>query len=667
MVEARLDASSDAYVDEASPSTNFGGGADLYVTSQGGVAGDGDRRLLATFDLDQLDDRLEAIVEAVLELAPRQVTDGRTLEARELDAAFTEDGVTWDTQPTAGEVLDTHADTADTPHAFTVTAALAAGDAVLHLRVQDESEGSSLSPEQEYPSREASQQGPVLVVDQRLAEAADLSSDVTVSKDKFSDLTSWVTPRFSPTRYAGVHTLDWRDENRDAYPIADLAWDTPRDQVWSTVPASGAVVHRHDPDGTHDAQFSLVDAEGNPVSDDVRGVAAADGNVYVAVADADDTVHECTVDDPNNELISQTAFTAHNNQPDYLAYDGDDIWIYDFFSGEIEERNPNNWALGTSAAIDPETLGLAAPLGENELWTLKGQGGLGPWRRRDHDDPTQILDTYAYTGSDGDPRGMALTGNSESGSLLAQADGNDAMHRFVPSEIESALEIGSLIREADLDAQVQPGSVPAHADLASTVKVGTEADLSATATPRVDRTADIDAAVQPASLTSHADFTSVVAPGTDPIEPDRARVIGRVAPRIPIDPDTMHDVSGEVGSPIVVDPDGDADDLRRVVQLLGSEASVPQQHTRTQARLREGDAILYAQSGDDFAPGTVLAYGGHRWTVLGSLGFERVGDADLFEQVGLRRLATVHRARVEGTVERSDTANLYSQLEVNVP
>jgi len=294
----------------------------------------------------------------------------------------------------------------------------------------------------------------------------------------------------------------------------------------------------------------------------------------------------------------------------------------------------------------------------------------GVVEEQDPDDLGTVVTSYDLSDDVGDGVGLTMRGRSYFGALFvgdAAFTTND-VETFAPREIEATVRPGAVPDEEDLDGSVTPGSVPDEADLDATVSTGEDEELDATVTPRVDGTADLDSAVQPGSLAYTADLDSVVEVTAVPIEDDHAsRVAGRVAPQIVVDEDDMAEISGEVGSALTVDPGGRGDELRRVVQLLDAEKRFPKARPSEATRLYRGDAVLYAHRGDAFAVGERVTYQGVDWRVAGFLGFEMVGDSRLYREVGLRRLATVHKARATGTVQRTGSMDVRSEVEVPEP
>jgi hypothetical protein len=118
-------------------------------------------------------------------------------------------------------------------------------------------------------------------------------------------------------------------------------------------------------------------------------------------------------------------------------------------------------------------------------------------------------------------------------------------------------------------------------------------------------------------------------------------------------------LSEAAGSTITITtPRGEPRDLRRVVQLVDTRETqsfprtFPSEQGKRSAQdvLRRGDALLYALGKDAFRPGDAVRWQDRDWEVIGSLGVEMVGDARLYQEVGLRRLPLRALARAEGAI-----------------
>lgn len=105
-----VQATADTHVDQDSPGSNFGSSSVLRVhaplVSALGIDLGGRGRTLVRFVLPNVG--LCSVTQARLRLNASSATGGRTLEALRLAAAWTEGGVTWNTQPaTTGSAVST--------------------------------------------------------------------------------------------------------------------------------------------------------------------------------------------------------------------------------------------------------------------------------------------------------------------------------------------------------------------------------------------------------------------------------------------------------------------------------------------------------------------------------------------------------------------------------
>jgi len=108
-------ATTDSYVDQSLPGSNYGSVTTLGIRSQSGA----NRRTLVRFDLPALPSGC-TLTSASLELTDTSGSTGRTLAAYRAAAAWTEAGVTWSNQPaTAGN--PSYASTDCSPFTFEVT------------------------------------------------------------------------------------------------------------------------------------------------------------------------------------------------------------------------------------------------------------------------------------------------------------------------------------------------------------------------------------------------------------------------------------------------------------------------------------------------------------------------------------------------------------------
>lgn len=166
-----LGAEADTWVDQSSPGTNFGGDGDLAVRSLALA----NRRALLRFDLSTCNIPSDATVNgATLNLYLSSAPSlSRIWGAHRVEGAWSETGVTWDTQPAAALTATDSVETGTTDGVTLqaeVTADVTAfvdGTATNHgWRVQDTLEGEALEQEGLVSSREhlTSEEHPVLVV-----------------------------------------------------------------------------------------------------------------------------------------------------------------------------------------------------------------------------------------------------------------------------------------------------------------------------------------------------------------------------------------------------------------------------------------------------------------------------------------------------------------------
>lgn len=658
-----LKADRDAYVDEASPDSNFGGGSRLYVRSQGGILGDGDRRVYCSFDLADLPADAAEVLTATLRLTPEEASLlERTLRCHEVTGAWTESGITWNTQPTVdtdhGAQLSTD-DPQDWDVLSTVQTAFPGGRA--EFRVKDENEGSADGPEQAYISREGIGTEPELVITFKREANGDLASTVTPNNNRVADLATTLTARAQGEPFQGVRTVQPLDA-LDGDPIEpnSIAYDPGRDLLWITDTVE-IKVHRVKLDGTTDQTHELPQpgSSGMGVTHDGTDLWFTTGSDLQRWSiQADGITHEETITLEGDE-------TAEG-----LAWDGSHLWTIAGFAGEVHKRASDGSKLRTVTVDDVEDMAFTD--GHANPFLLEGPG-----------DDRQIVERDIDTFAEVDRWDSALANAIES-LTFEKRDREvaawipdwqaDQLHRFPALTLPSTVTVGNLIGDADLATTVQPANIPATSDLASQVLPGNgaQADLAATVTAQPIETADLASTVQPAGLSGASDLTTTVRPATSETS-TQGRVTGSVAPVIVVDSDDFAEISAEIGSEITHTQDGSSTSLRRVVQLVDTQTSktfpreVTSEHGRssTHDSLGRGDAILYAKQGDRFQPGDTVDYDGLTWEVIGLLGWELVGDERVYQEVGLRRLSITAQARAQGTVQLSNAEDLLS--EVNVP
>jgi hypothetical protein len=154
----------DAYVDQASPSSNFGTSSDLFVTSKSGSA---NRRTLVRFNLPAVPSGC-SVTGASLNLYSTSAVTGRTIGAYRAGGSWTETGVTWNNAPapTGAGVTGPSGTGWRTWDVTSQVQAMYSPGPNDGFVIRDESEGDPASPEQKYQSRDGTPDGqdPELVV-----------------------------------------------------------------------------------------------------------------------------------------------------------------------------------------------------------------------------------------------------------------------------------------------------------------------------------------------------------------------------------------------------------------------------------------------------------------------------------------------------------------------
>jgi hypothetical protein len=144
-------ATADAYVNQAQPTSNFGGVTSMFVRSQSGNA---NRRALLRFTLPTIPSGCAA-TGASVRLNSTAATAGRTIDLYRAGGAWTENAVTWNTAPA----------TAGTATGRASGAGINTWDATAHVQamyagtnngfiLRDQTEGTAAAPEQTYQARE---------------------------------------------------------------------------------------------------------------------------------------------------------------------------------------------------------------------------------------------------------------------------------------------------------------------------------------------------------------------------------------------------------------------------------------------------------------------------------------------------------------------------------
>lgn len=185
-----------------------------------------------------------------------------------------------------------------------------------------------------------------------------------------------------------------------------------------------------------------------------------------------------------------------------------------------------------------------------------------------------------------------------------------------------------------------------EADLDSQLMVLGSTTLPSDVTPRLARVEDVDAVVEPLFFEQ---VTGVIQVRAIPIDDDHdARARGRVSITLEGALDDVEGIFDEVASPVTVE----GEEAEAVVQSVDEgDVDVPTHRPRDPARLRRGDARLFALGdGSTFVAGDVVTWQGLEFQVVGALDEEHVTDEALFRELGLRRLASKHEGRAIGTV-----------------
>jgi hypothetical protein len=157
-----VQAVADTYVNQASPTSNFGTATSAFVRSQSGA----NRRTLVRFNLPATPSGC-SVTGATLRLYSTSAVAGRTIQAYQANASWTETGVTWNTAPgTAGAAASAASGTGWS--SWTVTSQVQAMYAGSNhgFVVRDQTENAAAAPQQTYQTREGTpnSQDPELVV-----------------------------------------------------------------------------------------------------------------------------------------------------------------------------------------------------------------------------------------------------------------------------------------------------------------------------------------------------------------------------------------------------------------------------------------------------------------------------------------------------------------------
>jgi hypothetical protein len=161
---ASATAAADTFVDQASPSSNFGTASDLFIQSKSS----GNRRTLLRFNLPAAPQGC-SVTGADLRVYATAAIGGRTLQAYRAAAPWGETTATWNNQPaTTGSATTSASGSSPGWQIWQVTDHVQAMYAGVNngFVLRDGSESAGTSPEQKYQSREGSinSQDPTLVV-----------------------------------------------------------------------------------------------------------------------------------------------------------------------------------------------------------------------------------------------------------------------------------------------------------------------------------------------------------------------------------------------------------------------------------------------------------------------------------------------------------------------
>jgi predicted ribosomally synthesized peptide with SipW-like signal peptide len=154
--------SRDAFIQQGSPNENKGGDANLFVESKTGSL---NQRTLVGFTLPTLPSGC-SVTSATLRLYNKGPTAGRSIEALQVSATWTEMGVTWNNQPgTTGTAATSTTVSAAGWQTWTVTSQVQAMYSANHgFLLRDATESSTAAPKQNYPAREDAPNDPELIV-----------------------------------------------------------------------------------------------------------------------------------------------------------------------------------------------------------------------------------------------------------------------------------------------------------------------------------------------------------------------------------------------------------------------------------------------------------------------------------------------------------------------
>jgi large repetitive protein len=155
-------ATRDSYIQQGSSNENKGGDSNLFVESKSGSL---NMRTLVGFTLPTLPSGC-SVTSATLRLYNKGPTAGRTIQALQVSATWTEMGVTWNNQPaTTGTAAVSTTVSAAGWQTWTVTSQVQAMYGVNHgFLLRDATESSAAAAKQNYPAREDAPNDPELIV-----------------------------------------------------------------------------------------------------------------------------------------------------------------------------------------------------------------------------------------------------------------------------------------------------------------------------------------------------------------------------------------------------------------------------------------------------------------------------------------------------------------------
>jgi hypothetical protein len=158
-----LTAVADTGINQAAPTQNNGSAANLFVQS---ASGSGNRRSLVRFDLPTMPTGC-TVTAATLSLYNQSPTPARVIEVSAAATSWTEDAVTWNTQPaTTGTAATSITVVGAGAQSWTVTSLVQAQYSGSNngFVLRDRTENAAVSSNQIYRSRESGSNPPQLVI-----------------------------------------------------------------------------------------------------------------------------------------------------------------------------------------------------------------------------------------------------------------------------------------------------------------------------------------------------------------------------------------------------------------------------------------------------------------------------------------------------------------------